>query len=228
MRPSAHSSARSASARDIAAMPAGVTARPPSGSRMSQSKPADTSTNSGANWRQTGTTTSSKARSNSRSPKPAGNGRVGGRPPPPPPPPPAEGAPDPATAEARRERQVERPPRARALPDLVHRAGARIVGILMGRHVEHAGIVLEEMLRAVAGVQVPVDEEHARDAALPQVGGRDGDVVEEAEPHGPRALRVMAGRPHQRDAVPHLAGEHRLAQVDQPAGGQTRRLPRAR
>ncbi len=80
MRPRAHSRASATEACAIAAKPAGVTSIPPSGSRWSQSKPAETSTNPGANWRTTGATISVKARTYSASPKPAGNGRLSVRP----------------------------------------------------------------------------------------------------------------------------------------------------
>ena len=74
----------------------------------------------------------------------------------------------------------------------------------MRRHVEHVGIVLEEMLRAVAVMQVPVDDDDATDARAAEMRGRDRDVVEETEAHRAPVLGVMTRRPHEGDAVVDL------------------------
>ena len=56
-------------------------------------------------------------------------------------------------------------------------------------------IVLDERLRAVAVVHVPVDDQHALDAfALARVVRADGDVAEEAESHPAVSERVVTGR----------------------------------
>ena len=93
-----------------------------------------------------------------------------------------------------------------AVADLVERAGAGIERIAVRGDVQHAGIAREDVLRAVAVVDVPIDDQHPLEAvAGAQVGGTDGDVVEEAEAHGAIALGVVAGRADEREAVAHAA-----------------------
>src|SRR5262249_9697104 len=106
---------------------------PPRGSRWSQSKPAETRTKSGANWRHHL----------------------------------AEGARGLPVPESARERQVARPTCARRPTHLLRSARARIVRVLVGRDVEHVRIALEEVLRAVAVMQVPVDDRHPPEALAP-------------------------------------------------------------
>ena len=52
-------------------------------------------------------------------------------------------------------------PRAGADADFVGRAGARVVRKLVRRDVQHVGIALEDVLRAVAVVHVVVDDRDA-------------------------------------------------------------------
>ena len=74
------------------------------------------------------------------------------------------------------------------------------------------------MLRAVAVMQIPVDDRDARHAARAQRARRHRHVVVEAEPHGAVALGVVPGRTHERHAVAHLAREHGLAERQHAAG----------
>ena len=61
---------------------------------------------------------------------------------------------------------------------------------LVGRAVEHARIVPEDVLGAVAVVDVPVDDRDALGAVRRlRVARRDGGVVEEAEAHRPGRVR---------------------------------------
>ena len=83
--------------------------------------------------------------------------------------------------------------------DLVGRAGARIERELVGRDVEDARVVVEHPLRAVAVVDVDVDDRDAREPARERVRRGDRDVVEEAEAHRAVALGVVARRPDQRE-----------------------------
>ena len=109
-----------------------VSRMPPSGSRSCASKPADTSSRSGLNWRSTGSTTL------------------------------VEHQPVVLVDRADLERHVDGEARARARADLVGRAGARVERILVRRDVQHVRIALEDVLRAVAVVDVVVDDRHAR------------------------------------------------------------------
>ena len=56
--------------------------------------------------------------------------------------------------------------------------------------------------------------------------GADGDIVEEAEPHGAVALGMMAGGTYEREAVVDAAGDHRVEQLQHAADRQTRRIER--
>ena len=93
----------------------------------------------------------------------------------------------------------------------------------MGGHVEHGRLVPEEVLGAVAVVDVPVDDEHTL-AGVDQGTGRHGHVVQEAEAHGPVGRGVVAGwtgrDEHRR---PVLAG--RLDGHEPGSGGHPGVLP---
>ncbi len=69
---------------------------------------------------------------------------------------------------------------------------------------------VEDLGRAVAVVDVPVEHEHAAEAHFgDRRGGRDGDVVEQAEAHRARPLGVVAGRAHGAEARLRFAREQR-------------------
>ena len=66
----------------------------------------------------------------------------------------------------------------------------------MCRNVEDPRVVPEDVLRAVAVMDVPVDDEHAF-ALVRELCRGDRDVVEQAEPLAARPGRVMPGRARQ-------------------------------
>ena len=109
---------------------------------------------------------------------------------------------------------------------LVLGAGAGIERHLVGRAVEHARIVPEDVLRAVAVVHVPVDDGDALGAMrLLRMAGGDGGVVEQAEAHGRRLLGMVAGRARRHEDVVGAAGEHVVDGGVGGADGGQRRLP---
>ena len=63
----------------------------------------------------------------------------------------------------------------------------------MSGDVEDVRIGLEHMPRAVAVVDVVVDDRDLRGTLGAGVRRRDGDIVVEAEPHRPIAFGVVAG-----------------------------------
>ena len=63
----------------------------------------------------------------------------------------------------------------------------------MCRHVEHPGVVVEDVLRAIAVMDVPVDDRHAL-ALLGQMRRSDGDIVEQTEAHRPVGHGMVPGR----------------------------------
>ena len=62
----------------------------------------------------------------------------------------------------------------------------------------HARVVVEDVLGAVAVVDVPVDDRHPLTVGG-QLRGADRGVVEQAEPHRPVGEGVMPGRPGRRE-----------------------------
>ena len=88
----------------------------------------------------------------------------------------------------------------RRRPLVERTAAARVERPLVQRDEEDALVVLQDRLRAVAVVHVPVDDRHSPRVAVVQQPPRGhGDVAEEAEAHCPLAERVVARRPHERE-----------------------------
>jgi hypothetical protein len=88
---------------------------------------------------------------------------------------------------------------------------------------EHVGAVIEDALRAVAGVDVDVEDRHA--AAFPaQVFRRDRGVVEVAEAARHIAIGMMARRPAERVGVP-FAGQHQARRMHRRLGAGAGRAP---
>ena len=110
---------------------------------------------------------------------------------------------------ARRQRHVER-----RLALLVRPAGAGIERPLVERGEEHRVVVPERRLRPVPVVHVEVDDRHALASGCAR---RDRDVVEDAEAHRAIGQRMMAGRPHEREATA-------ARRLDRRSGGERRSL----
>ena len=73
---------------------------------------------------------------------------------------------------------------------------------LVQRDVEDARVVPEDVLRAVAVVDVPVEDRHPLEPMLRlRRAGRDRDVVEQAEAHRPVGRRVVARGPDEGEAA---------------------------
>ena len=90
-------------------------------------------------------------------------------------------------------------------------AGARVQRRLVDADVEHLVGVGEDLLRPVAVVHVPVEDQHPLRAALgDRVRGGHRDVVEQAEAHRPVALGVVPGRPKAAERSSRVAGEQAL------------------
>ena len=107
---------------------------------------------------------------------------------------------------------------------LVHksRAGVEGVAVLVEGDAEHIGIVPEDLLGAVAMMDIGVDHGNPLVAVLaPQILHHYGHVVDIAE--APVAVdnahAVVAGRPDQGEAVPDLALLQGIGQGQGAAGG---------
>ena len=126
------------------------------------------------------------------------------------------------------ERDVDRRAVAVAGASLGPVAGARVVRELVRREVEHARVVVEDVLRAVAVMDVDVDDGDALDSRLfERARDGDGDVVEEAEAHRAVRRRVVPGRANEAEGGIELAAQDRLRRGERAAGGAQRGLVRA-
>ena len=98
----------------------------------------------------------------------------------------------------------------------------------MGRAIHHGLVGPENILRAVAVMDVEIDDRGAGKAVLLlRVARGDGGVVEEAEAHRLRRLGMMAGRPRGDEGVDGLVGQDFVDGVDGAAGRAQRRLEAA-
>jgi hypothetical protein len=85
----------------------------------------------------------------------------------------------------------------------------------MGRAIEQIAVGPEDILGAVAVVDVEVDDGDALGAIVgPGIVGRDGGGVEQAEAHGAVALGMVTGRAHGAKHIIELTAHHRI----DPAG----------
>ena len=99
----------------------------------------------------------------------------------------------------------------------------------MGGAEEEVAVLLERGLGAVAVVDVEVDHGDAgQPVGAPRPLGPDHDIVEEAEPHRPAGLGMVARRAHRAEGVIRLAGEDRVHRRRHRARSPPRRLARGR
>ena len=116
-----------------------------------------------------------------------------------------------------RDRHVDRVAAPVARAHVARRARAGIQRPLVDRAEQHRRVGVEDVVRPVAVVHVPVEDQHPLDAVRgARVRRADRDVVEEAEAHRAGRLGVVAGRPQRRDAA-RLAAEQRVDQRDRTA-----------
>ncbi len=98
----------------------------------------------------------------------------------------------------------------------------------MGRDEEHPLLVPEKVLRAVAVMDIEIDDRDPGEAApLERVLRGDGDIAEDAEPHGRLGLGVMSRRPASHEGRPGLPVEHGIDGRDGAPDATERRLERA-
>ena len=126
-----------------------------------------------------------------------------------------------AVTRAGRERDVDRAAGAGALAALGQGAGVRREDVvLVDRDRQHVGLRVERRLRPVAVVDVPVDDGDALHAAHGAgMGGRDGEVAEDAEAHAAGGDGVVPGRADERVGVRDAAVEHGVDALDDGARG---------
>ena len=108
---------------------------------------------------------------------------------------------------------------------LVVAAGTRVERPLVERDIEDTGIVVEDLLGAVAVVRVVVHD-RARAPAGRERGGRDRHVVDEAEAHSLGRPRVVAGRAEREERGVRRAVRQRVDGRDSRARRGDGRAPR--
>src|SRR5262249_31590067 len=109
---------------------------------------------------------------------------------------------------------------------IVGGTGAGIPRPLMHRYEVDVGLMLDERLRPVSVVHIPIDDQHAFGAMpLPRVVRADGHVAEQTEAHRARAERVMSWRAHRTEAARRTAAERAVDAVQNGAGSRGRGVP---
>ncbi len=115
----------------------------------------------------------------------------------------------------------------RGAAHLANAARARVERRGVGRAEQHPRFFVEDVLRPVAVVDIVVHNgDPLQTDVIEGVARGHGDVVDQAEAHGPPGGRVVSRRPHQREGVVGPALDDRLDRVDRAAGGEHRGLPR--
>ena len=126
---------------------------------------------------------------------------------------------------ARGKRAIQRHAFARAFSVFAARAGARIPRRLMRAEEEHRAVGIENILRAVAVMDVPIGDQHPPDAMLAlSVARRDRDGVEDAEAHAAHRRGMMARRPADGNGIGNPLLDDRIHGVQRSAGGAQRRI----
>ncbi len=99
--------------------------------------------------------------------------------------------------------------------------GAGINAPLMRGEIEHAGIAVEDGVRAVAVMHVEIDNQHPIDLKIgTRRGRRNGNVVEQTKTFAVIGEGVMSRRADQRKGILDLAPQHRFDARDDCAGSQ--------
>ena len=93
-------------------------------------------------------------------------------------------------------------------PALIGRTSARIEGGLVDAAKKYRAVFFKDVLRAIAVMDVPVDDRHFVAAAFgPQVVRGHRRIIEEAKAHNLLDFGVMARRPHAAKGMVGVAGE---------------------
>ena len=99
----------------------------------------------------------------------------------------------------------------------------------MCRGIEQALVALERRLRAVAVMDVEIDDRHPLKAMhLARAQRADRGVVEQAKPHRPLGLGMMPRRADRAERVVRLFCDDRIYRGHDRAGGMQRSGPRSR
>ena len=95
------------------------------------------------------------------------------------------------------------------------------MGVLMRAHIENAGIVFKQVLRAIAVVDIPVEDENLFLAMLfLQVARGNCNVVKKTKPQGSIMLGMVTGWANECKAVIGVAPRDLIGQIQHRACGQ--------
>src|SRR5271170_1748103 len=96
----------------------------------------------------------------------------------------------------------------------------------MGRGVEHAAVVPEDILRAVAMMHVEIyDRDPLQSMDGLRMARRDRNVVEETEAHRRRCFGVMARRAHRDESIDCAPSDNLVYREHRAARRANRRFP---
>ena len=120
--------------------------------------------------------------------------------------------------------------RQRAVDDVIGAgigASVRVEGVLEAGAEQDAGVVADDILGTIAMVHIKVDDGHPfQTIHFEGMTGGDGDVVEEAEAHGPIVLGMMPWRTDAAEYPVDLTGHQHVYALHSRAGAEQRRLQR--
>lgn len=118
------------------------------------------------------------------------------------------------------EGEIERGPLPFSGSGFIGTTGEGIPGGLVGAGEEDGGVVVKDVLGAVAVVDVPVHDEDFRCTVFfLGVAGADGDVIEEAEAHALGGAGVVAGGTDGAEGALELAGHDEVHGIEDGADG---------
>jgi hypothetical protein len=88
----------------------------------------------------------------------------------------------------------------------------------------YPGVALDERLRSVAVVHVPVDDQHPLDTtSLPRVMRGNGDIAKETETHRLVLQGMMSGRTDRTEALRSPPVQRPIDTIEDTSNGRCRR-----
>src|SRR5262245_49570032 len=111
--------------------------------------------------------------------------------------------------------------RSRSRPGFLHRAGSRVGAVIMRTEIKDGTIVVEDILRAIAVVIIPINNQNSTDSMLLlKIARSDGDIVEDAKPHAAIRCCVMPRRTYRGERIANFAGHDRINDIQYAAGSE--------
>src|SRR5271170_2036125 len=103
---------------------------------------------------------------------------------------------------------------------LVASAGSRVPWRLVDAEEEDGPVGVENILRPVAVMDVPIGDQNAANAMFfLRVSRRDCNCIEDAEAHSARRTSVMTGRTSDGEGIGNSLLDDRIYSVQRSAGG---------